>query len=540
MAEHTPANGHRRVPPPPQRPSRPMPHDLEAEASLLGGVILRPHELLPELHDVEIEDFYLNQHKVVWAAIRQLEHASLPIDVVMIEHEIQKLGHLDSIGGIAFLGELALKCPTASNVIAYRDIVLMLAKNRRAILELSSALERAYTWQHDPGELVGEICGQLARLEQDRPATADDARAKWCVSIESYLGDEEPDDDDAVDWIIRDLIPRAEPAIWGGPMKGGKTWSAMDLCLAIALGKDWVGFENTLKEPARVLALFLEDNKRRITKRLSELARARGLHFLSDPTVLANLRVNRAPIQLPNRADQRAFAREIKRWGAKVVIVDNLTRVMMGDPNSTRDAAIFTRVWTELGEETGASIVFLHHTKKPMGDQREADPFDALKGSSDFGAAARNMIVINPLRLDGELMAEVRMRGNIDLTRETFVLGFERWKSEEWGQRWCAQLKDRGDAEQLKEAAKKQRREKKANEKKADRAAEYTKRRDKVLEIVNQRGSVTLGAAAISFGLSPNSMKPVFQALVADRILKEAGKRGYVLADENPQEGLAL
>lgn len=150
-------------PPPPTR--RPLPHDLDAEASVLGGIILR-NDLLGQLPTLETEDFLHYQHKVVFEAMRNLEAANKPIDVVMLENEISKRGQLESLGGIGFLGELALRVPTADNVFEYAEIVQRLSRNRRAILALSSAAERAYTWPHDPSELIGEVLGELGRLEE--------------------------------------------------------------------------------------------------------------------------------------------------------------------------------------------------------------------------------------------------------------------------------------------------------------------------------------------------------------------------------------
>jgi replicative DNA helicase len=93
------------------RDRRVLPHNLDAEASILGGIILR-NDVLLQLETLEIEDFYHHQHKVVFEAIRNLEAAAKPIDVVTLENEIAKKGKLEAIGGIAYLGELALRVPT--------------------------------------------------------------------------------------------------------------------------------------------------------------------------------------------------------------------------------------------------------------------------------------------------------------------------------------------------------------------------------------------------------------------------------------------
>src|SRR5260370_20558607 len=100
------------------RDRRVLPHSIDAEASILGGIILR-NDVLAQLDTLEVDDFYDHRHKVVFQAMRNLEASARPIDVVTLENEIEKAGKLDAIGGIGFLGELAMRVPTADNVLAY-------------------------------------------------------------------------------------------------------------------------------------------------------------------------------------------------------------------------------------------------------------------------------------------------------------------------------------------------------------------------------------------------------------------------------------
>src|SRR5258705_9878259 len=97
------------------RDRRVLPHNLDAEASILGGIILR-NEVLTHLETLEVDDFYDHRHKVVFGAVRALEAVARPIDVVTLENEIEKQGKLDAIGGIAFLGELPLRVPPPHNI----------------------------------------------------------------------------------------------------------------------------------------------------------------------------------------------------------------------------------------------------------------------------------------------------------------------------------------------------------------------------------------------------------------------------------------
>src|SRR6201991_2572767 len=118
---------------------RVLPHNLDAEASVLGGIILR-NDVLSQLDTIEVEDFYDHRHKVVFQAIRTLEEQAKPIDVVTLEVEVEKAGKLDAIGGIAFLGELALRVPTADNVVTYADIVIEKHQARKLMLAAGDIL----------------------------------------------------------------------------------------------------------------------------------------------------------------------------------------------------------------------------------------------------------------------------------------------------------------------------------------------------------------------------------------------------------------
>lgn len=148
-----------------------LPHNLDAEASVLGAVILR-NELLVELERLEVEAFYDFRHKLVWQAMRTLEARQQPIDVVTLEVEIERSEKLDAVGGIAFLGELALRVPTANSARHYAKIVEDRWLLRRLILaaaDLSEQAQNLTEWDDDPSDLVDEWIGKLSAIERARP-----------------------------------------------------------------------------------------------------------------------------------------------------------------------------------------------------------------------------------------------------------------------------------------------------------------------------------------------------------------------------------
>ena len=149
-------------------PIRILPHNVSAEASVLGGVLLRREALAhPMVGALEVDDFYDPKHQAVWMAARNLEATSQPIDPITVEAELARLGKSQAVGGLAFLGELALITPSTENVAAYATIVSRLAVRRRTIEALAEAIDRLYEADADDDDLNGAAAVQFAMAKLD-------------------------------------------------------------------------------------------------------------------------------------------------------------------------------------------------------------------------------------------------------------------------------------------------------------------------------------------------------------------------------------
>ncbi len=146
---------------------RVLPNNLDAEASVLGGVILR-NDVLSQIDSLEPDDFYDTRHKIVFQAIRNLEATSKPIDVVTLEVEIEKVGKLEAIGGIGFLGELALRVPTADNVLAYTEIVTDKCQARKLMLASGEIMEKGYEDNLEVRDYLDEAEAKIFEVTQRR------------------------------------------------------------------------------------------------------------------------------------------------------------------------------------------------------------------------------------------------------------------------------------------------------------------------------------------------------------------------------------
>jgi replicative DNA helicase len=104
--------------------------------------------------------------------MRNLEAANTPIDVVTVEGEIEKAGKLDAIGGIAFLGELALCVPTPDNVLAYAREVEDKSRIRQLGQLAAELSERCFEQDLEVDEYFGEALRKIGEIDRAKPDEA--------------------------------------------------------------------------------------------------------------------------------------------------------------------------------------------------------------------------------------------------------------------------------------------------------------------------------------------------------------------------------
>jgi len=125
------------------------PHSLEAEQSVLGGLMLE-NESWYKVADVVTEhDFYRQDHRLIFRSIAELAENNEPLDVVTLSEWLKQREELDNAGGLAYLGTLAKDTPSAANIRAYANIVREKSILRQLISVGTEITDEAF----NPGEL---------------------------------------------------------------------------------------------------------------------------------------------------------------------------------------------------------------------------------------------------------------------------------------------------------------------------------------------------------------------------------------------------
>ncbi len=99
------------------------PQSIEAEQSVIGGLLL-DNNALDKVVDVLVpEDFYRNDHRLIFEHMRSIIERNMPADIVTVAESLDSSGKLQEVGGIAYLGALAQNTPSSANIRRYAEIV---------------------------------------------------------------------------------------------------------------------------------------------------------------------------------------------------------------------------------------------------------------------------------------------------------------------------------------------------------------------------------------------------------------------------------
>ncbi len=143
------------------------PHSVEAEQSVLGGLLLE-NEALDKIADILApSDFYRHDHKLIYDHISKLIEHNKPADIVTVAESLELSAELAGVGGIAYLGALAQNTPTAANIRRYGEIVRERSVMRNLVAVGSAIAESAYSPQgRDAQQLLDEAEAKIFQIAE--------------------------------------------------------------------------------------------------------------------------------------------------------------------------------------------------------------------------------------------------------------------------------------------------------------------------------------------------------------------------------------
>ena len=142
------------------------PQNTEAEASLLGAILIDSDALVKVADLVSADDFYEDRHRRIYEAITALYEQHSPIDVLTLSDQLKATGFLEAVGGAAYLTELTNFVPTAAHVEQYATIVAQKALRRRLIKASQDIVGLSYDEAKNLQDLIEEAETKLFEVSQ--------------------------------------------------------------------------------------------------------------------------------------------------------------------------------------------------------------------------------------------------------------------------------------------------------------------------------------------------------------------------------------
>jgi replicative DNA helicase len=383
------------------------PHSIEAEESVIGGVLLDNNALDRALEILVPDDFYREAHRKIMRAIVDLNTRNEPVDLVTLTDALRSRDELQDVGGAAYLAELAERVPTAANVAYYARIIKDKAVLRSLIQRATEIAMRSYEAQADVDSFLDEAEHQIYEIAErkTRPSffRVGDIVIESMKAVEQLYERKELVTGVPTGFIDLDRktagLQASDLIIVAGRPSMGKTALALNMAQYAALehGVGVAVFSLEMSKEQLVLRMLCSEARVDQQKVRSGHAGERDYPKLA----IAAERLSEAPIYIDDTPalsvlELRAKARRLKREReAKLglIIVDYL-QLMRGVISDSREQEIssISRALKALAKELDIPVVALSQLNRQV--EQRSDKRPVMADLRESGAIEQDADVI--------------------------------------------------------------------------------------------------------------------------------------------------
>ncbi|CAG0989933.1 Replicative DNA helicase [Burkholderiales bacterium] len=435
------------------------PHSLEAEQSVLGGLLL-DNEAADRIGDVvSAVDFYSEAHRVIFDHAVRLIAEAKPADAVTLAESLASAGKLDHVGGLAYLGALVQGVPTAANVRHYAQIV----RDRSVLRQLASTAAEIAESAYQPrgrnaSQLLDEAETRVMHIAEagargrKQYAKLGDLLAGVVERIEELFNREHPDDVTGIATGFTDLdrmtagLQAGDLVIVAGRPSMGKTALAVNIGEHVALESKRPVAIFSMEMGAHQLALRLIGSVGRLPSQSLRTGRLQAEDWTRLSSALG--RLNDAPILIDETPaltvmELRSRARRIARAHSPLglIIVDYLQLMQassMGENRATEISEI-SRSLKALAKELQVPVMALSQLNRSLEQRPNKRP--VMSDLRESGAIEQDADVIlfiyrdevynqdTPDKGVAEIIIGKQRNGPIGTVRLTFLGEYTRFEN---------------------------------------------------------------------------------------------------------------
>jgi len=373
------------------------PFSMDAEQSVLGGLMLDNSRWDDVSDKVAGSDFYLRHHRVIFEGVRKLLEASQPLDLVTLSEVLEKQGVLEDVGGFAYLADLAKNTPSAANINAYAEIVREKAVLRNVIEVGNNIVASAYDSKAATStDIIDDLESKVLAISNQHSVSVDSMQSARSV-LEKTIDRMEELNKTAIDGVtglstgFMDLnkktagLQNSDLIIVAARPSMGKTTFAMNICENVAMEHDKPVLIFSLEMPSEQLMMRTLSSLARVelskirTSQLDDedwarIASATGL-LMEKNNIFIDDRSGITPTEL--RVKARRMARE--HGGLSMIMVDYLQLMQVPglQQNRTLEIAEISRALKALAKELNVPVVALSQLNRTLENRTDKRPINS-------------------------------------------------------------------------------------------------------------------------------------------------------------------
>lgn len=367
------------------------PHSIEAEQSVLGGLMLENRGWDQVADRVREHDFYRHDHRLIFRVMDKLSNQNKPIDVLTVAEALREINEIENAGGEVYLFELANNTPSAANITAYADIVRERSVLRQLIGAANDIANSAFNSQGrssiellDQAERhVFSIAEQGARV--GGPINVKDYLAKTMERIDTLFHSKDPITGiptgyHDLDSMTSGLQPSDLIIIAGRPSMG-KTTFAMNIAEHVFIKSQVPVLIFSMEMPGEAIVMRLLSSLCRIDQlriRTGKLENEDWPRISSTVSMLSDapLFIDDTPALSPAevRARARRLAKEYGQLGLIVIDYLQLMQVPGSSENRTAEISEISRSLKSLAKELKVPVIALSQLNRGLEQRADKRP----------------------------------------------------------------------------------------------------------------------------------------------------------------------
>ncbi|MFO4643257.1 replicative DNA helicase [Vibrio cholerae] len=457
MADPRTDNRNRKIPDAQVDAIKVPPHSLEAEQSVIGGLLLDNERWDTVSEHVMTQDFYSRPHRLIFDGVKSILEAGKPLDLITLSEYLEQREQLEDVGGFAYLADLAKNTPSAANINAYAEIVAERALVRNLIGVANEIADAGYDPQGRNAEDLLDLAeskvfaiAEARTSENEGPKNVDSILERTLERIE-LLYKTPQDGVTGVNTGFTDLnkktagLQGSDLIIVAARPSMGKTTFAMNLCENAAMEQDKPVLIFSLEMPAeqimmRMLASLSRVDQTKIrTGQLDDEDWARISSTMGILMEKKNMYIDDSSGLTPTEVRSRARRIAREHGGLSLIMVDylQLMRVPALTDNRTLEIAEISRSLKALAKELNVPVVALSQLNRSLEQRADKRPVNSdLRESGSIEQDADLIMFIyrdevyhpdSPLKGTAEIIIGKQRNGPIGSVRLTFQGHYSRF-----------------------------------------------------------------------------------------------------------------